>query len=223
MGPGFDPWTAGAALTALLTVGWGILLLRKVRRNLHDRLLIGLVGLVASYLGLHLAVEPRGWAWAINLVGVVACLAAMAMLGNLARRHQQHQMALRLAEARERAYATLPVSVSALVRTTQTFDLSRSVLDAAPMAMFVISLDGSVNFWNSAAERTLGWSRQEVLGHRMPNLVMSPASPEATGIRLMRKDGVPVSAPVQSVPMRDPQGTVNGILTIISPLPLQRA
>jgi PAS domain-containing protein len=90
------------------------------------------------------------------------------------------------------------------------------------MAMFAVGLDGSVSFWNSAAERVLGWRSEEVLGNHMPNLIAhSPGGLFDGGpIKLVRKDGAEIQGPVQSVPVRDSRGAVSGILTIVTPGPV---
>ena len=215
-----DLWTGGAVLISLATLCWGVLLLRRIHER-FDRLLVGLVGLVAAYQGLHLVIEPHGWAWFANAIGVSLSLGAMSMLRSLARERRHAQFALRLSEARERplhvATRLEPSMLAAPARVP--IDVPRTILDAAPMAMFAVSLDGSVNFWNAAAERLLGWSREEVLGHRMPDLISHTPSEMFDGgpIRLVRKDGAPIQGPVQSVPVRDAQGAVSGILTIVTP------
>ena len=216
--PILDIWAFGGVLTALAVLWWGLLLLRRMRERLV-RILTGLVGLIATYQGLHLAIEPRGWTWFANALGVVFCLGAMAMLERLARKHRSAEMALRLSEARERppqSAARLDLSTFVLP-TPSRADVSSTILNSAPMAMFAVGLDGSVNFWNAAAERVLGWSSEEVLGNRMPNLIANASAGVFEGgpIRLVRKDGAEIQGPVQSVPVRDSRGAVSGILTIV--------
>lgn len=208
-----------AVLTALAVLWWGLLLLRRIRER-YDRILIGLVGLVATYQGLHLAIEPQGWAWFANALGVIVALAAMALLGRLVHKHQNVELALRLSEARE-----MPPQVSqhqelAPVPKVTKADVHSTILDSTPMAMFAIGLDGCVSFWNSAAERLLGWSSEEVVGYRMPNLIAHSKGGLFDGepLRLVRKDGGEVTGPVQSVPVRDARGAVSGILTIVTPI-----
>jgi PAS domain-containing protein len=218
-----DPWTGLAVLVALCTLWWGLRLLKRIRR-LYDRVLVGLVGLVAAYQGLHLAIEPSGWAWFANALGVVFCVAAMAMLGRLVRSHRTAEIALRMSEARERPHPVSPGLEMAAIRgaAPARLDVPRAILESAPMAMFAVGLDGSVSFWNSAAERVLGWSSEEVLGNHMPNLIArSPGGLfEGGPIKLVRKDGAEIEGPVQSVPVRDSRGAVSGILTIVTPGPI---
>ena len=149
------------------------------------------------------------------------CLAAMAMLARLVKSHHNAEFALRLSEAREQ---TLQVSKGLELASIKDpaaarADVPRTILESAPMAMFAIGLDGSVNFWNAAAERVLGWSSQEVLGNHMPNLIAQSSGGVFDGgpIKLIRKDGAEIQGPVQSVPVRDSRGAVSGILTIVTP------
>lgn len=46
--------------------------------------------------------------------------------------------------------------------------LLEAILQAAPVAIHLMDLDGTVRLWNPAAERLFGWTREEVLGHRVP-------------------------------------------------------
>ena len=40
----------------------------------------------------------------------------------------------------------------------------RSIADALPDGLFTTDLDGRVTYWNAAAERITGWSRDEAMG-----------------------------------------------------------
>ena len=212
-----DLWSAGGVLTALAVLWWGLLLLRRIRDR-HERVVIGLLGLVASYQGLHLAMEPRGWAWFANAIGVLCCVGAMAMLERVEKKHRSSQLALRMSEAREMPPHTAQRLELATIASQVRRDISSTILESAPMAMFAVRLDGSVSFWNAAAEKLLGWSSEEVLGNRMPNLIAHSSGGVFEGgpIRLVRKDGAQIEGPVQSVPVRDSQGAVSGILTVVT-------
>ena len=212
--PEFDIWSARGVLTALGVLWWGLLLLRRIRdRNM--RIVLGLVGLVATYQGFHLAFEPRGWTWFANALGVICSVGAMVIMERVVRRHRSAEMALRLSEAREMpSHSTKQLQVATIANRVRR-DVPRTILESAPMAMFAVSLDGSVSFWNAAAERMLGWSSEEVVGNRMPNLIAHSGVFEEGPIRLLRKDGSEIPGPVQSVPVRDSEGAVSGILTII--------
>src|SRR5882724_6062770 len=89
----FDLWSTGGVLTALGVLWWGLLFLRRIRER-HERIVACLVGLVATYQGLHLAIEPHGWTWFANLVGVICSVGAMAMLGRIVHKHRNATLAL---------------------------------------------------------------------------------------------------------------------------------
>ena len=219
--PPVDGWSAGGILTALTVLLWGLFLLRRIHDR-HERTVVGLVGLVATCQGLHLAVEPRGLAWFANALGVICCVAAMAMLDRVVRKHRNAAFALRLSEALEMPSHNSQRPEFATVANPAKVDTPGTILESAPMAMFAVGLDGSVSFWNAAAERLLGWSSAEVLGNRMPNLVALDDTGVAQDgpIRLLRKDGAEIRGPIQSVPVRNSLGAVSGILTIVTPGPV---
>ena len=207
-----------AVLVALTVLGWGLLLLRRIRER-NPRFLVGLVGLVATCHGLHLLVEPIGLSWLVDVVGMALCLAAMAMFERLVRQHHNAELALRLSEAREGQPQNFQRIEAVNLPVQPSVDVPRTLLDAAPMAMFSVTLDGSVNFWNASAERVFGWSSKEVLGNRLPNLIANAdvGVLESEPLRLVGKDGAEIQGPVQSVPVRDPRGGVGAILTIVNP------
>jgi PAS domain-containing protein len=158
---------------------------------------------------------------AVNLLVAGLYLASLFVLRGLSRESNTNAMALRLAESNQAKPLQHPhvAPLSMRFMPAPSDDLSRVVLDAAPIPMFAVGLDGNVNYWNRAAEQALGWSRDEVLGQKLPNLVMDPGETLSSvdgPIRLVRKDGNPVDQSVRSVPIRDARGTLNGILTIVS-------
>src|SRR5258708_20316430 len=153
-----DYWAATGVLTALIVLWWGLMLLRRIRDR-HLRIVVGLVGLVTTYQGLHLAIEPRGWTWFAKAVGVLCSLGALVMMERLVRKQRTYEFALRLSEAREMPRnSTQALELAVLASEARARkDVPRSILESAPMAMFAVELDGSVSFWNAAAERLLGW------------------------------------------------------------------
>ena len=217
-----------ALLVVLSVIVWCILLLRRIR-GLYNRTLTGLVGMTAVFQGLRLlqgtGLLPEGSRTGlddvVNLLVTGIYLASLYALRGLSRESNTAAMALRLAESNQAKPLNHPQAPPMPMRITTTAadDLSRVVLDAAPIPMFAVGLDGNVNYWNRAAEQALGWSRDEVLGQKLPNLVLHPGDPFSIAdgpIRLVRKDGAPVDQSVRSVPIRDSRGALNGILTIVS-------
>ena len=55
----------------------------------------------------------------------------------------------------------------------------RLVIDTALDAVIMIDAAGKVRGWNTQAERTLGWSREEALGRPMADLVIPPETRDA--------------------------------------------
>lgn len=222
------PLNGIALLVSLSVIIWCILLLRRIR-GLHNRILTGLVGMTAVFQGLRLLqgtgllpeASRTGIDDAVNLLVTGIYLASLFALRGLIRESATTAMALRLAESNQAKPLQHPHAAPIMVRVmpTPADDLSRVVLDAAPIPMFAVGLDGKVNYWNRAAEQALGWSRDEVLGQKLPNMVLHPGDPFAVAngpIRLVRRDGAPVDQSVRSVPIRDARGALNGILTIVS-------
>ncbi|HEY9696264.1 MAG TPA: PAS domain S-box protein [Trichocoleus sp.] len=54
---------------------------------------------------------------------------------------------------------------AALAESNQTL---QAIIQACPLAIMGLRSDGTVQIWNPAAERILGWSQQEVLGQFLP-------------------------------------------------------
>jgi PAS domain-containing protein len=79
-----------------------------------------------------------------------------------------------------------------------------NMLDSAPLAAFAVDIAGVVVYWNAAAERLLGWKREEVLGQ--PPLC-------GTG-PLRNKQGQETGAAVWTSPLRSSSGATRGTFII---------
>src|SRR5688500_8758722 len=58
-----------------------------------------------------------------------------------------------------------------LQKITTEFDALKTleaVIDAAPVAIIRIDLEGKVTLWNKSAERIFGWNAEEALGQLLP-------------------------------------------------------
>jgi PAS domain S-box-containing protein len=83
--------------------------------------------------------------------------------------------------------------------------------------------------WNPAAERIFGWTGNEALGTRLPFV---PAEKQEEFLALRRRallgeaftepelhrrraDGAPIVVSVSTFPLRRPDGTIHGILSIL--------
>jgi PAS domain S-box-containing protein len=114
-------------------------------------------------------------------------------------------------------------------------DTLRAIVDCSPFAIITLSLQGSVQSWNPAAERMFGWSEAEALhrpfssiqaedtekyqevlratlgGEHMANLQM----------RQRRRDGTLFFVSVSTAPLRDAAG-VSGALMMVADVTARR-
>jgi PAS domain S-box-containing protein len=109
-------------------------------------------------------------------------------------------------------------------------DALRAVIQASPLAIFTIDLNGIVQSWNAAAERMFGWQEVEVLGrptplvppdkrHEYTELVERLRRGEAfAGVqaRRQRKDGTLIDVSLSAAPLYDAQGNVSGITVLVA-------
>jgi len=106
----------------------------------------------------------------------------------------------------------------------------RGTLDALPVAVAAMDLDGSVLVWNRAARRLLGWSEEEVVGRPNPALPdellpvldavragTAPALTLGVAAAAERSDGRPVRVELSLGPLADADGTVRGTVAVIRP------
>jgi diguanylate cyclase (GGDEF)-like protein/PAS domain S-box-containing protein len=101
-----------------------------------------------------------------------------------------------------------------------------AILENAPVAIYTTRLDGAINFWNSAAERTFGFTREQAIGQLAP-FVPPEKREEArrlrervlagevlTGLELERRhaDGRKIMINGSAAPLRDESDTIVGLL-----------
>ncbi|PRP90166.1 Blue-light-activated protein [Enhygromyxa salina] len=112
----------------------------------------------------------------------------------------------------------------------QTLD---SVIEASPLAILTVDHDKRVVMWNRAAERTFGWTHEEVLGEPYP-LVPADELPAFerlfdqvvlqgegfTGVEStrVRKDGSRVDLRMHTAPLLDAEGRVTGGMALLEDL-----
>ncbi|MBV0881463.1 EAL domain-containing protein [Noviherbaspirillum sp. L7-7A] len=121
---------------------------------------------------------------------------------------------------RERAVATLK-------ENEQRFREQASLLDKAQDAIFVVTMDESIIFWNKSAERLYGWTKEEVLGKSERELCCGNASvfdlvvtevlnaDEWRGeLTVRRKNGTCFMVEGRSTLVRDDNGAPQSILSI---------
>src|SRR3990172_8958907 len=104
-----------------------------------------------------------------------------------------------------------------------------TLIEASPLAIVAFDPEGVVTMWNPAAERIFGWSEKEAVGMGLP---FAPAEKQeefrALRQRAMRgevftepelyrrrADGSPIVVSVSTSPLRRPDGTIHGIMSIL--------
>jgi diguanylate cyclase (GGDEF)-like protein/PAS domain S-box-containing protein len=112
----------------------------------------------------------------------------------------------------------------------ETGRMLRVLIEASPVSIVALDLDGRVRLWNPAAARAFGWSAQDVIGQDYP---LVPGGKEEefrqllqdvarngktlTGVELrrQRKDGSPVDIALSAAPLRDDGGSVVGVMAVL--------
>jgi len=112
----------------------------------------------------------------------------------------------------------------------ETNQMLEAVVQAAPVAIWVVNPDGTLRMWNPAAERILGWRRDEVLGRPLP-IVPADKAEEARQLRdrglrgeavvgvetqRQRSDGSRVDISISTAPLRDARGGILGVVTVVA-------
>jgi two-component system, cell cycle sensor histidine kinase and response regulator CckA len=133
-----------------------------------------------------------------------------------------------LQEANEKLRQDIEVRLQAEKALRQTTQKLQTVINAAPLAIYVLDLQGRLQMWNPAAERIFGWRQEEVMGQRLP--IVSEDKREEfrglfqralegqllAGIELTRrkKDGSSLEISLYTAPLYDDQGQVAGIMSL---------
>ena len=101
-----------------------------------------------------------------------------------------------------------------------------AIVENTPIAIYTTDLDGIVNSWNPAAERTFGFTREQAIGRRPP-FVPDSKREEAAGLRArvlagevitslelerQRADGSPITIHGAAAPLREDGDRVTGLL-----------
>lgn len=110
--------------------------------------------------------------------------------------------------------------VTATDELAKSNEMLTSVLLSAPVATWAVDMEGRVQFWNEAAEQTLGWTAEEVLRGAAPQFLpgskeFGPHSSEnfaGKEVLWHRKDGCSKVLRVWTAPLHDGTGIQCGIL-----------
>jgi PAS domain S-box-containing protein len=109
-------------------------------------------------------------------------------------------------------------------------DLLEAIIEAAPAAIMGLDLDGNVkHVWNPAAERMLGWSKEEAIGHHLPSVtpekeeeflefrkrIRQGLSLNGVEVRRRRRDGTPIDYSIYAAPLHDAEGNITGNIAIL--------
>jgi len=66
-------------------------------------------------------------------------------------------------------------------KAATTISNQAQLLDLATDSIFIRDMDGRVTYWNQRAERVYGWTKQEVLGQSLFELLKTGVCPSARG------------------------------------------
>ncbi len=123
--------------------------------------------------------------------------------------------------------------ITARKQAEQTLGFQAHLLDAVGQAVIVTGLDGTIQYWNRAAELLYGWTAAEVLGTTVNHLLVTPNNQEraeaiTATLRLggswsgeftvQRRDGSAFPALVTDSPIMDEAGVLRGIIGISTDL-----
>jgi hypothetical protein len=201
-----NPLMALALLICLATILWCILLTRRQRNGL-DKILTGLLGLIAIYDSLRILKDSglaafvrfrtmEGW---VDLISACLYLVAALILKTSSIDRAATKVHLRLVEADEK-----PMDLTGVV-TAAMPELGHPLVDSSPLAIFALDAHGIVTYWNAAAERLIGWTRNELVGHELP---FDPNGP------IQAKNGSFIEAAIWTSPIRSPYSQPRGTMII---------
>jgi PAS domain S-box-containing protein len=118
----------------------------------------------------------------------------------------------------------------------ETNEALRKLLQASPLAIYTIDLQGIVRSWNPACQQVFGWSEEEVLGKALPTIpaaqitetrnrierILAGESFTAREVQRVRKDGTTLDVALSAAPLYDASGKANGILSLVADITERR-
>lgn len=109
-------------------------------------------------------------------------------------------------------------------------DLLQAIIQAAPVAIMGLDLDGNVQMvWNPAAEKMLGWKADEVMGRPLPSVpvqnqeefqrfreyIRSGKTLGGVEVRRQRRDGSPIDYSIYASPLHNAEGQITGNVAVL--------
>jgi two-component system cell cycle sensor histidine kinase/response regulator CckA len=104
-----------------------------------------------------------------------------------------------------------------------------TLIEASPLAIMALDRGGYVTLWNPTSEKMFGWTKEEAIGRLNP-IVPEEKIAEFRGLReqvlrevgfsglelqRQKKGGIPIEISLSTAPMRDAQGNITGIMSVI--------
>jgi PAS domain S-box-containing protein len=169
---------------------------------------------------------PGHWDSSAFIFYSVVAIVAMWLMEMQRRDHQKAEASARLASERLLA---LQQAISEREKEQAASAKLQAIVESSEDAIISKSLDGIIQSWNKAAERTFGYTREEMLGNTMLALLppdrISEESDIVERIRKsgkvkhfetvrLRKDGRPAAFSLTISPIHDEFGRVVGLSQI---------
>jgi PAS domain S-box-containing protein len=112
---------------------------------------------------------------------------------------------------------------------SETSQALEAIVDSSPLPIVTFDRDGRVTRWNDAAERTFGWSADEVIGRFNPlmpegkeksfrraiGFALKGKSWRSVEVSRQRKDGSTVVVSASSAPLREASGAAVGMVAVL--------
>jgi PAS domain S-box-containing protein len=113
----------------------------------------------------------------------------------------------------------------------------QALIQAAPVAIWVLDASERVVLWNPAAGRTFGWTEPEVLGRALPivsegladayhglvHRALAGETPAGVELRRRKRDGTFITVSFSVAPLHGPSGIVEGTMAVAADLTERRA
>jgi PAS domain S-box-containing protein len=118
----------------------------------------------------------------------------------------------------------------------KTNEVLQAVMQSSPLAIWALDREGSVMFWNPAAEHIFGWTEEEVVHRALPNIPEDQSEEHRQWLQRflegeslagvertrLRKDGSKIDVSIWTAPLRDARGSISGTIAIDSDITQRR-